>query len=53
MRGRERAILTEKAGSCYYPQAFPVGVKNGSKGMSFFSIFVRQTILQNDRSCRS
>lgn len=41
MRG---AILTEKAGSCYHPQAFPLGVKNGSKGMSFLSIFVRQTV---------
>ena len=44
MPGREGAILTEKAGSCYHPQAFPLGVKNGSKGMSFLSIFVRQTV---------
>lgn len=50
MPGRERAILTEKAGSCYHPQAFPLGVKNGSKGMSFLSIFVRQTMPSHTQS---
>ena len=50
MPGREGAILTEKAGSCYHPQAFPLGVKNGSKGMSFLSIFLRQTMPSHTQS---